>query len=176
MTFSDYFSPLVNFSRALSLVSAVTKKMGTFQSLSTDPVFAKLIGMIGKAMSRSLTDRIREAGFDLNMEDWIVLAHLWQKDGQNQASLGEIAGRHKTAVTRGIDHLEELNYVLRVPDQTDRRNKLIYLTNAGKALEESLRPIAEEMHKEALKGIPQSDLDRLHSTLRRVLVNVRHHI
>lgn len=143
---------------------------------STEPVFARLIGMIGKAMSRSLTERIREAGFDLNMEDWIVLAHLWEQDGQNQARLGEIAGRHKTAVTRGIDHLEELNYVLRVPDQNDRRNKLIYLTNAGKELEDILKPIAEQTHQEALSGIPKADLDRLQSTLRRVLVNVRHHI
>lgn len=134
------------------------------------------MGMIGRAMSKALTDSIREAGYDLNMEDWIVLVHLWEQDGQNQARLGQFAGRHKTAVTRAIDHLEELNYVLRVPDQTDRRNKLIYLTNAGKELEEALCPLAEQIHQEALAGISEQEIAMLHKTLRKILVNTRHHI
>lgn len=146
------------------------------KSTSAKPLFARLMGMIGRAMAKALTDSIRESGYNLNMEEWIVLVHLWEQDGQNQARLGEFAGRHKTAVTRAIDNLEELNYVLRVPDQTDRRNKLIYLTNAGKDLEEALRPLAEQIHQEALMGIPDQEIMSFQKTLRKILVNTRHHI
>ncbi len=145
-------------------------------STSAKPLFARLMGMIGRAMSKALTDSIREAGYDLNMEEWIVLVHLWEQDGQNQAKLGEFAGRHKTAVTRAIDHLEELNYVLRVPDQNDRRNKLIYLTNVGKEMENVLRPLSEKIHHEALNGISDQEIMTLQRTLRKILVNTRHHI
>lgn len=137
------------------------------------PLFARLMGMVGRAMSKALTDNIREAGYDLNMEEWIVLVHLWEQDGQNQAKLGKFSGRHKTAVTRAIDHLEELNYVLRVPDQNDRRNKLIYLTKAGKELEEILKPKAEKIHKEALNGISSQEISTFQQTLHKILVNTR---
>ncbi len=133
----------------------------------------RLIAMIGKAMFKSLTARMHQAGHHLNMEHWIVLVHLWQEDGQNQAKLGEIAGRHKTAVTRAIDNLEELNLVLRVPDQQDKRNKRIYLTKAGKELEHELMPIAIDTQTEAFMGIPKKDLEGCQEVLQLILENLK---
>ena len=155
---------------------ARNQKMEQNTSFTPSRSFASLIGMIGKAMAKSLTERMRNAGYEMNMEHWIVLVHLWQEDGQNQAKLGQIAGRHKTAVTRAIDNLEELNYVLRVPDQNDRRNKLIYLTKAGKELEATLMPMAQETHREALADIPEEELAQCQGILRRILTNVKQHL
>ena len=142
----------------------------------SEPFLGRMIGMIGRAMSKSLTERIRQEGYDLTMEEWVVLVHLWHQDGQNQAQLGAVAGRHKTAVTRAIDHLEELNFVVRVPDQNDRRNKLIYLTRAGKEMKTTLMPLAVQTEREALSGILPADLMRCRGVLEKILSNIRHHI
>ncbi len=140
------------------------------------PFLGRLIGMIGRAMSRSFTERMRAGGHEMSMEEWIVMVHLWEIDGQNQARLGEYAGQHKTAMTRAIDRLEELNYVLRVPDQTDRRNKLIYLTNAGKELRDELLPIADDVQEEALSSISPADIQKCRKVLQKILVNIRHYL
>lgn len=138
--------------------------------------FAALVGRTAKTLARTLTDRLRDAGHDLTMEHWIVLVHLWDEDGQNQAKLGEMAGRHKTAMTRAITNLEEHNFVLRVPDQNDRRNKLIYLTKSGKYLRDELMPIASDVMAEALQDIPSDALEQCHQVLRRVLANLKEDI
>ena len=82
-----------------------------------------------------------------------VLVHLWIEDGQNQKTLCEIAGRHKTTITRTIDSLEEMNYVVRIPDQADKRHKLIYLTHKGKAEKEALIAQMLKTIAEATEGI-----------------------
>lgn len=132
--------------------------------------------MIGKAMAKSLTERMHQAGYELNMEHWIVLVHLWEEDGQNQSRLGETAGRHKTAVTRAIDNLEDMNLVVRVPHQQDRRNKLIYLTKSGKELKRQLLPLAMATHEEAMKGISHDELRACQITLSKILENVRSYL
>ena len=51
--------------------------------------------------------------------------------------------------TRLLDILEDKNFVVRIPDKTDRRNKLVYLTNAGKVFSEELKPLVLEAMNEA---------------------------
>lgn len=135
-----------------------------------------LIGQAGKAMSKAIQAKFREAGIDINLDQWIVLMHLWEEDGQNQAKLGETAGHHKTTVTRAIDSLEQMNMVLRVPDKNDRRNKLIYLTHQGKEIRAQLMSPANKVQKEAVEGIPPSDLSICKVVLNQIFQNLKHYI
>ena len=108
----------------------------------------------GKAMHAALNHRFKTSGIDLSLDQWVVLLHLWVEDGQNQAALGETAGRNKTTVTRAIDGLERKNLVVRVLDKDDRRNKLIYLTQGGREMQGHTLPHAQAVEKQALAGIP----------------------
>ncbi|MEM9984772.1 MAG: MarR family transcriptional regulator [Bacteroidota bacterium] len=143
------------------------------QNLDPENSMGRLMGQIGKAMTKSINARFKELGIPINLDQWIVLVHLWQEDGQNQAQLGETAGHNKTTVTRAIDTLEKRNLVLRIPDKQDRRNKLIYLTNQGKDMQDKLTPIALEIHTQAVKGISDSDLETCKSVLRRMYQNLK---
>lgn len=134
------------------------------------------IGRTGKLMGRALIQRFREAGHDIQMDHWMVLVHLWHQDGQNQQLLGEQAGRTKTSVTRAIDSLEQKNLVVRVPDKTDRRHKLIYLTHQGRELKQTLFPYALEMISKATQGIPEVEIETCISVLKRIFDNMSTHI
>ena len=130
------------------------------------------IGKAGKVMEKRINHNFSQAGYDIRLEHWIVLVHLWIKDGQNQKTLCEIAGRHKTTITRTIDSLEEMNYVVRIPDQADKRHKLIYLTHKGKAEQGALIQQMQKTIQEATEGIPQTDIAVCKSVLGKIFLNL----
>ncbi|MEZ4828429.1 MAG: MarR family transcriptional regulator [Bacteroidia bacterium] len=134
---------------------------------------ASLVGKTGGLMGHVLTERFRAAGYDLTVEHWIVLAHLWRKDGRNQQELAGMAGRHKTAITRAINWLEERDFVVRIPDKTDRRNNLIYLTHKGKNLKDVLMPCAISTQEDATRGISPEDMDHCKNVLMMILENLK---
>ncbi len=143
------------------------------QKLDPENSMGRLMGQVGKAMAKSINERFKSRGIPINLDQWIVLLHLWQEDGQNQAQLGEEAGHNKTTVTRAIDSLEKRNLVLRITDKQDRRNKLIYLTNQGKNMQDQLIPIALDIHQQAVQGISDTDLETCKNVLRKMYQNLK---
>lgn len=132
-----------------------------------------LVGSLGKVMHRALTERFRSEGIDLNVDQWIVLIHLWHEDGQNQAQLGDTAGRNKTTVTRAIDTLERKSLVVRVADKSDRRHKLIYLTHAGREMTQQILPHVMEIQERASEGIAHQEVEVCKSVLYKMFQNLK---
>lgn len=131
-----------------------------------------VIGKAAKSMAKTLARKMKEAGHDLNIDHFVVLVHLWHEDGQVQQKLGESAGKDKTSVTRAIDTLEKKNFVLRVVDQTDRRNKRVYLTHSGRELKSLLQCPMRETVDKATEGITDEDLKICSEVLRKIIYNL----
>lgn len=123
-------------------------------------------------MEKRINENFAKAGHKITLEHWIVLVHLWIQDGQNQKTLCEYAVKNKTMITRTIDSLEERNYVLRVPDKADRRNKLIYLTHKGKNIQGELSSIMQQSMEEVTKGIDPTELAICKKVLNTVFLNL----
>jgi DNA-binding MarR family transcriptional regulator len=147
-----------------------------FHNIKPEESLGGLIGQAGRSMMRALQGQFKALSLDITVDQWIVLMHLWEEDGQNQATLGETAGHHKTTVTRAIDSLERQNMVLRVPDKSDRRNKLIYLTHLGREMQASLMQPAILVHEEAVSDIDEADLATCKAVLAKIFQNLKHHI
>lgn len=144
--------------------------------IDPDQSVGALVGRLGKVMQRALTERFRAQGIDLNVDQCIVLMHLWEEDGQNQARLGETAGRNKTTVTRAIDSLERKSLVLRVADKEDRRNNLIYLTHAGRDMMQQVLPNMHMIQEMATQGIPPQQMETCKLVLRLMFKNLKNFI
>jgi len=143
------------------------------ESHFTPHMIGGFMARAGKAMHAALQHRFKQAGIDLSLDQWVVLMHLWVEDGQNQAALGETAGRNKTTVTRAIDGLERKNFVVRVLDKDDRRNKLIYLTQGGKEMEQRTLPHAQAVEKQALAGISEEKIALYKEVLMEITKNLQ---
>ena len=107
-----------------------TKRRRERQELSPD------LGVLATQLTFSLQEeffaRLAVAGYDdLHPRHWAVLAYL-DEDGVRATELARLSGRHKQIVGRLVDELEELGYVVRRPDPSDRRAKLITLTPRGR--------------------------------------------
>ncbi|MGD1843781.1 MAG: MarR family winged helix-turn-helix transcriptional regulator [Salibacteraceae bacterium] len=118
-----------------------------------------LLNRAGKAMGGKLNRNFKAAGFEVNLEHWVVFAKLWREDGQNQQELGLQCMKDKATMTRLIDHMEKQGWLARTPDPEDRRSRLIHTTKQGTALREQLLPVVFRTLDEAATGISADELE-----------------
>jgi len=136
-----------------------------------DSSIAYLVGRTSRAIIKRLTKKFADAGFDVSYEQWSILIHLYRRDGQTQQELSNIAVKDKAAITRLLNVLEKKNIVLRIPDRTDKRSKLVYLTNKAKEFRKDLMALVEEMLEEAEQGVSLEEMEQCRATLNKIFLN-----
>lgn len=136
-----------------------------------DSSIAYLVGRTSRSIMKRLTNKFSAAGFDVSYEQWSILVHLYRRDGQTQQELANIAVKDKAAITRLLNVLEKKNMVLRIPDRTDKRSKLVYLTHKAKEFKTDLIDIVEDLLKEAEQGIEPGDIIQCRATLNKIFTN-----
>ncbi|WMJ74143.1 MarR family transcriptional regulator [Cytophagaceae bacterium ABcell3] len=131
-----------------------------------------LIGTTFRGLAAELNHRLSKEEAGVSFEHWILLVRLWDKDGQSQQEIAKSLQKDKTSITRLLDHLEKHEYVKRVADTCDRRNKLIFLTSKGKKLEEKLIPVCQDTITQAREGIPENEMETCKKVLRKLRENL----
>jgi DNA-binding MarR family transcriptional regulator len=129
------------------------------------------IRMAVRGLVREFNSAVIKAGYHVTNEQWIILSVLWDKEGINQQELSNLSDRDKTSITRLIDSLEKNNIVVRVPDKSDRRNKMIYLTKKGRDLEQGLGQVALNVMENALSGLTDEHIETSMITLKQIIKN-----
>jgi DNA-binding MarR family transcriptional regulator len=115
---------------------------------------------------------LTEKNMDMTFEQAVVLFILRERDGSDLRTVAEHADRDRTTITRMIDGLERRSLVVRVPDQTDARRRLIYLTHQGRQQIDYFGGLKSDFDKVALRGIPAGDLRLSVRTLDRICDNL----
>jgi DNA-binding MarR family transcriptional regulator len=136
-----------------------------------DSSIGYLVGRTSRAIIKRLTKKFTDAGFDVSYEQWSILIHLYRRDGLTQQELSKLAVKDKASITRLLNVLEKKNIVLRIPDRSDKRSKLVYLTNKAKELKEDLIGLVEEMLREAEMGISFEEMEQCRTTLNKIFSN-----
>ncbi|HEY9609072.1 MarR family winged helix-turn-helix transcriptional regulator [Allocoleopsis sp.] len=126
----------------------------------------KLLSML---LSRTFQERLEPYG--LTPFHWVVLCCLWQEDGLATSSIGERLQQVGGTLTGVIDRMEERGLVRRERDMRDRRIWRIWLTEAGKELEEVLPPIALDIREQAMAGIPEAERELLSRLIDQAIAN-----
>ena len=76
-------------------------------------------------------------------------------------------------MTRLIDNMEKHSLVVRIPDKSDRRQKLIYLTKKGQDLQEKLVIVIQKTLLEAQKSIKIKNIETCKSVLHQIYENTK---
>ena len=117
-----------------------------------NPDLGVLASRLQGSIQEELFERLAAADYgDLHPRHAAVLAFL-DEDGVRSTELALLSGRHKQVVGRLVDELEELGYVERRPDPSDRRAKLVIPTKRGLEqlrLEDEIVADIERRHAEA---------------------------
>ena len=128
------------------------------------------IKLLSQVMSRKFQERLEP--FGLTTFHWVVLCCLWEDDGLATSSIGERLQQVGGTLTGVLDRMEERGLVRRERDTRDRRIWRIWLTEAGKQLEEVLPPIAVEIREEAMAGIAVPDRELFSRLINQAIANL----
>ena len=141
--------------------------------VNQEEVFRILNGRLSMLINRYLYNQFKKAELGITVEQWTILAILWQKDKVTQQILSDITLRDKPSITRLIDNLEKRNLVVRIHDSSDRRVNLIYLTQKGIDLENKASAIINEVVDKTLSEISDEETVVCRNVLRKVLNNLQ---
>ena len=83
---------------------------------------------------------LKRSGADITFEMLQIMSCLWSEQGISQQTLAERTAKDKACLTSLMGTLEKKGYVCRREDPKDRRNKLVYLTEAGEAFHQWIAP------------------------------------
>ena len=129
-------------------------------------------GRFHKAMIALTNKKIKEAGHDFSLEHAIILKNLLEKDGQSQQELAKNTFKHKASITFLINNMVKRNLVVRVPDQSDKRGRLIYLTDLGRGLLNKIFPFLFDQMQKVTEQIDEKDLRLCISILELSLIHI----
>lgn len=96
------------------------------------------------------------------------LFSLYVEDGQTQQSLSDRKLVDKSATARAINKLEELGYVERKPDNTDKRSHRVYLTPKGLEIKPQLEAVVEEVQEILLGNLSDEEKNVLKNLLQKM--------
>lgn len=90
------------------------------------------MGILVRRLKRSLADRARALDPSLQGTSYLLLEWLAQHGPVRPSSVVEALGTDKGAISRQLQHLEELGCVARTPDPSDGRATLVSVTRPAR--------------------------------------------
>jgi len=126
----------------------------------SEPVieFCQSIFELRYKLRRMLQIKIREAGINVSFEVLEIMKLLSYRDRLNQQELADLLFKDKSSMTYLIDNMVKAELVTRKEDETDRRNKLIFLSDKAHELIKQLSPIASQCYEALAEDITDEDI------------------
>jgi DNA-binding MarR family transcriptional regulator len=108
--------------------------------------------LVSQALSRIYVDR-----YGIGVPEWRILVTLGQFEIMTAKAIGAHSHMHKTKVSRAVSALERRKLLVRRENHADRREALLSLTPAGRAIYRDLAPGALEFAKRLFETIDPAD-------------------
>ena len=113
-----------------------------------------LLNMAGHALSNRLAAALADVGLTPRMQ--CVLVHALEEE-RTQIQLAALADLDKTTMVGTVDDLEARGLAERRPSATDRRARIIAVTEKGSAAAAEGQRIVDRVHAEALGALSAAD-------------------
>lgn len=132
----------------------------------TTPDLSYLLTRAGHVLATQMTAAFAELG--ITPRAYCVLFHAMETE-RTQIELAAISDLDKTTMVVTVDELEKAGLAERQPSSTDRRARIIAVTDAGRrAVAEGTR-IADRVHRDALDALPEEQREVLTDALTRLV-------
>jgi DNA-binding MarR family transcriptional regulator len=104
---------------------------------------------------------------------WQFLRVLWETDGITQRALSEQAGVMEPTTAAALKSMEAAGYIRRRQVPENRKNVYVHLTPKGRALRARLEPLAQDVNRLAVRGLPAREVEAARRTLLAIIANLR---
>lgn len=129
-----------------------------------------LLAQICRAHRGKAQEHLSQIGLHTGQE--MFLLRLWRKDGQSQTELADEICVQPATITRMIDRMANAGLVERRIDTEDRRVSRVYLTKAGRALQQSVENIWHQLEQQSFANLTLDEQVLLRRLLLQVYENI----
>jgi DNA-binding MarR family transcriptional regulator len=113
-----------------------------------------LLNQAGHVLSNRLAAELADIGLTARMQ--CVLVHALEAD-RTQIELAALADLDKTTMVSTVDDLERHGLAERRPSATDRRARIVAVTEKGRKAARDGQKIVDRVHRDALKAFAPAD-------------------
>lgn len=135
-----------------------------------DDRLAHLVKDATRGLSRALQLRLARHG--VSYGHWVFLRILWVRDGLTQRELAHEAGMSEPTTWSALNAMEDNGYIEKRKLPHNAKNVYIFLTAAGRSLEHTLVPLAEEVNRVAVEGLSLDEVNRTRKFLFAMIENL----
>lgn len=135
-----------------------------------NPSFGAMLADTSRLLRKRFDQRLRFTGS--TRAQWHAIFKLSKQEGMKQAELAEALDVEPITLTRLLDRMEEGGWVERQADPTDRRARLLFLTDKARDALAPMRLVVDEIYAEAMAGLEPAEREQLVHLLTRVRTNL----
>jgi MarR family transcriptional regulator for hemolysin len=129
--------------------------------------------LLARRWRQALDQRLAEVG--LSDATWAPLVHLWESGGGiSQKDLAALVGIDGSSLVRLLDILAGRGLVERRMDPADRRTRLVFLTEAGRAAVAGIREELSHGEAEMLADLSDAEIAAMLDGFDRIGRRLRH--
>ncbi|MFC3997709.1 MarR family winged helix-turn-helix transcriptional regulator [Nocardiopsis sediminis] len=132
----------------------------------TEPDLSFLLDHTGHVLRTKMAAALAEIGLTARMH--CVLVHALEEE-RTQIQLAEIGDMDKTTMVVTVDALEKAGLAERRPSSTDRRARIIAVTEKGAGVAARSQEIVDRVHADAVASLPTDERDVLLCALNRLV-------
>lgn len=114
-------------------------------------------------------ERVAPSGLDVTPVQYALLKAVQSRPGEDQASLAGAIAYDRTTIGGVIDRLEQKGLLRREVSPSDRRARVVTLTEAGHEAIGRLDPLVEQAQADMLSGLSADEADILTGLLAKAV-------
>jgi DNA-binding MarR family transcriptional regulator len=136
-------------------------------------MYSFLLDRTARSVKQYAQRKFKELGFNITVDQWLVLRHLADNKELNQKELADLVFKDTPTLTRIIDLLCEKGLTERNVHPEDRRCFRVNLTAAGKEKVNQILPQIKEIRLKAWEGLTENDFIQFKRILNSIDKNLK---
>lgn len=134
--------------------------------------YSFLLDRTARKVKQFAQRRFKEMGFNITVDQWLVLKLLYEREGLKQNELAELVFKDNPTLTRIIDLLCEKGLTERNMHPDDRRCFMVSLTSKGRTKVKEMLPNIQEVRLKAWEGLSERDFNHFRRILNTIYENL----
>lgn len=134
--------------------------------------YSLLLDRTARRVKQYAQQQFKELGFNITVDQWLVLKHLYEHDEMKQNALAELINKDNPTLTRIIDLLCKKGLTERTLHPSDRRSFIVRLTKEGVKRVEGLKPKIKNVRLKAWEGLSERDFNQFKKILNTIYNNL----
>lgn len=133
--------------------------------------FAARFNYLGLRYNTPLYGWVEER-FGLSRAEFVVIYSLAMMDGVTASEIAASTAFPKNTLSRAVNRIADLGLIQRSADETDRRQQILTLTAAGRALYEEALPRFVALEEEMLAPLSLVERETLSALMAKVVLSM----